>query len=181
LSKGNTIGNFNCCRLRVNTKCSRNRSEAGRAPPMTLSLCFQPRSLHAVGTGVVHKSYILKSDFGGSPVWTRFELLQLKGRFARTTPIPFGPMAYAQNWHARPDWVPSRDESRTTREPATSNRQSTDRNRNGQRWGIRRYPSVSRPDLIIVLRQSGRNEVALRQVPQRGSGLVLFDSGIPWG
>jgi len=49
----------------------------------------------------------------GSPGRTRFELLQPNGRSARTSPIAFGPMAYAQNWQAHPDWVPSRDPSRT--------------------------------------------------------------------
>ena len=49
----------------------------------------------------------------GSPVWTRFELSQLKMRPDRTGPSALRPMASAQDWHARPDWVPSRDCSRT--------------------------------------------------------------------
>src|ERR1039457_725015 len=50
----------------------------------------------------------------GSPGRTRFELLRPKMLAARTSSISFRRMAYAQNWHAHPDWVPSRDPSRTT-------------------------------------------------------------------
>ena|ERR1035437_8196328 len=54
----------------------------------------------------------------GSPVWTRFELLRLKARSSRTTSIAFRSMTSIPNRSTHPDWVPSRDESRTTREPA---------------------------------------------------------------
>src|ERR1035437_3189141 len=76
----------------------------------------------------------------GSPVWTRFELLRLKARSSRTTSIAFRSMTSIPNRSTHPDWVPSRDESRTRLEPATSNRQSADRNRNGQPCGVRRDP-----------------------------------------
>src|ERR1035437_5089533 len=66
---------------------------------------------------------------------TRFELLRRKTRSARTTPIAFRPMTSVQDRRTHPDWAPSKDESRTTREPATPNRQSTDRD--GKRCGVR--------------------------------------------
>jgi uncharacterized protein (TIGR03437 family) len=77
----------------------------------------------------------------GSPVWTRFELLLPKPRSARTTRIAFRPMASAQNWYAHPDWAPSGDYSRTMREPASPNRQSTTWDRDGKHCGVRIDPS----------------------------------------
>src|SRR5258708_11893519 len=37
----------------------------------------------------------------GSPPWTRFELLRPETSSTRTTPIAFGPMACAPNWHTQ--------------------------------------------------------------------------------
>jgi hypothetical protein len=79
----------------------------------------------------------------GSPHWTRFELSRPKTRTARTNSIALRPMTSAQNRRTHPDWAPSRDYSRTTREPATSNRQSTNRDRDDKRCGVREDLSKS--------------------------------------
>ena len=40
--------------------------------------------------------------------WTRFELLRLTTRAARTAQIAFRPVAYVQNRPAYPGWAPSK-------------------------------------------------------------------------
>ena len=71
----------------------------------------------------------------GSTVWTGFELLWPEMWSARTTTIASWPTTSAQNRCTHPAWSPSRDYSRTTREPATSNRQSTSRDQDGRHCG----------------------------------------------
>src|ERR1035441_6076482 len=53
------------------------------------------------------------ANWGGSPHWTRFELLWPEARSARTTPIAFRPMTYARGGYLRPAWAPRLDPSRT--------------------------------------------------------------------
>ena len=49
----------------------------------------------------------------GSPVWTRFELLQHETGRARTDRIPLAPMILGRKLHSCPDWAVSLDASRT--------------------------------------------------------------------
>src|ERR1017187_2402139 len=65
---------------------------------------------------------------------------------ARTTPIPFRPMASAQNSHACPDWAPSRDASRTTEDEHLSGRESGE--------GRKRY---------FVIAGSGSSQLTIRR------------------